>query len=69
MVDTSRLPRFSWDFTEIFSVAKWWISNFSPFVMIGTAFAVSMAVVLIIVTVMHGKDDKEEDKGYDEEYF
>lgn len=58
------LPSADWGekIPEIFYYAKWWISEYQVFVMIGTAIALAMALLQIIAGLFTKDDD---DDGFD----
>ena len=61
-------PPIQFNFDAIWTYAKWMVSNVSPFVMIGTAAAVTFAIVALIAWIMSDQKDEDEEE-YDEEYY
>lgn len=48
----------------IFYYAKWFISEYQAFVMIGTAIAIAFAILILIVSLFERRKDDDDD-GYD----
>lgn len=62
------MPTANWNdlIPEIFASSKWFIMEHQAFIMIGTAIAIGMAVLQMIVNLLDRSNNKDDDDdGFD----